>query len=228
MPRLHSLLLVEKKLLEVEYFVDRLPLLFFEGFAYELNAFLSTARSVTFLLQKEMRDVPDFNSWWSDRVAEMKGDPAMVFFRESRNFSQKEGRVSIAGTGGLLVSGGEFMSYRFQQHGISVPKQLVDHDVVECCREHLGKLASIVLAYADAFPLHSCPRRAVTVEGLKELGLELSDIEKMLGYPRDWTDVPDVPRKERVRVLQGQFDGVDFRRIGAIARYDPNRRPLEQ
>ena len=223
MPRLHSLLLVEEKLLESEYFANRLPSLFFEGFAYELNAFLSAARSVTFLLQKEMRAVPGFDSWWSDRIAEMKEDPAMEFFKESRNFSQKEGRISVVGTGGLLVSGDEFMSYRFPRHGVSVPMQLVDRDVVECCREHLGKLASIVLAYAEAFPLHSCPRRAVTVEGLKELGLELSDIEKMLGFPSGWTNVQDVPDNERARILQRQFDGVDFQRIGAIAKYDPNQ-----
>ena len=120
------------------------------------------------------------------------------------------------------------MSYRFPQHGISIPKQLIARDVVECCLEHLGKLASVVLACADAFPLHSCSRRAVTVEGLKELQLELSDIEEMLGFPSGWTDAPEVPYKESVRMLQRQFDGVNFQRIGAIAKYDPNQRPLEQ
>ena len=109
----------------------------------------------------------------------------------------------------------------------SVPKQLIGRDVIECCREHLGKLATIVLACADAFPLHSCPRSAVTVEGLRELCLELSDIEKMLGFPRGWTDVPDMGYPERVRILQEQFDGVDFQRIGAIAKYDPNQRPTD-
>ena len=85
----------------------------------------------------------------------------------------------------------------------------------------------MVLAYADAFPLHSCPRRAVTVDGLKELCLELPDIEKMLGFPSGWTDVQDIPYKDRVRILQEQFDGVDFQRIGAIAKYDPNQRAAD-
>ena len=85
----------------------------------------------------------------------------------------------------------------------------------------------MVLACAEAFPFHSCPRRAVTVEGLKELGLELSDIERMLGFPRGWSDVPEVPYRERVRILQEQFDGVDFERIGIIAKYAPNQRPTD-
>ena len=224
MSRLRSLLLVEEKLLEAEYFVNRLALLSFEGFAYELNAFLSAARSVTFLLQKEMRDVPGFDDWWASQVTEMRDDLEMEFFKEARNFSQKEGRISIAGTWGLVSGGGDSISYRFAQYGTSLPKQLVDRDVVECCREHLGKLANIVMAYADTFPLYSCPRRAMTVDGLRELGLDLTDIDRMLGFPSGWSDVPDVPYKERVRILRGQFDGVDFHRIGSIANYGSNER----
>lgn len=226
MARLRSLLLVEAKLLEAEYFMNRLPSLVFEGFSYELNAFLSAARSVTFLLQKEMRDVPGFDCWWNGRVAEMRDDPGMEFFKEARNFSQKEGRVSVAGFGGLFVGGGELMTYRFPQQGTTVPTQLVGREIVECCREHLGKLASTVLAFADLFPLYSCYRRAVTMEGLKELGLELSHIEKMLGFPVGWTEVSGVPLGERVRFLQKHFDGVDFRRIAVIAMYNPNQRPI--
>ena len=225
MPQLRSLLLVEEKLLEAEYFMNRLHLLLFAEFAYELNAFLAAARSVTFLLQKEMRAVPGFDDWWSDRTAEMGNDPAMKFFKESRNFSQKEGRVSVVGTGGLLASGEKWMSYQFAQYQNSVPEQLIGRDVIKCCQEHLGKLAAIVLACAEAFPLHSCPRRAVTVEGLEELCLELSDIERMLGFPRGWTDVSEIPYKERVHILQEQFDGVDFERIGAIAKYAPESVP---
>jgi hypothetical protein len=53
--RLSSLLLVEERLLEAEYFSRRLRRLSGEPFGYELNAFLSAARSVTFLMQKEWR-----------------------------------------------------------------------------------------------------------------------------------------------------------------------------
>ena len=227
MASLRSLLLVEEKLLEAEYFLNRLHFLSFAEFGYELNAFLSAARSVTFLLQKEMRSVSGFDEWWRDRVAEMRNDPSMEFFKESRNFSQKEGRVSVSGWSGLFAGGAMSMSYRFAPYGNSVPGQLTGRDVIEFSREHLGKLATIVLACAEEFPLHCCPRRAVTVEGLKELSLDLSDIEQMLGFPRGWTDFPDVPHEERLRFLQQQFDGVDFERIRAIAKGDPNHKPTD-
>src|SRR5438270_600179 len=98
MTRLTSLLLVEERLLEADHFAKRLaPQRYCRRFGYELNAFLSAARRVTFLLQKEFAQVQGFESWWKGLRAEMRADPASRFFLELRNFSQKEGRVSVAG-----------------------------------------------------------------------------------------------------------------------------------
>lgn len=43
---------------------------------YELNAFLAAARSVTFLLQKEMAKVPGFAAWWDGQRQLLAGDAA--------------------------------------------------------------------------------------------------------------------------------------------------------
>jgi hypothetical protein len=64
--RLTSLLRVEERLMEAEYFARRM----FESpdstiLGYELSAFLSAARSVTFLLQKEFAAVDGFEAWWT-------------------------------------------------------------------------------------------------------------------------------------------------------------------
>lgn len=64
---------------------------------YELNAFLSAARSVTFLLQKEFFRVPGFASWWDEQRNRLSADTSAAFFLKLRNFSQKEGRISIVG-----------------------------------------------------------------------------------------------------------------------------------
>lgn len=223
MTRLNSLLLVEEKILEAEYFAGRLRWLCGDDFRYEFNAFLSAARSVTFLLQKEMKKVIEFDQWWDDRRKEMREDPAMKFFHDLRNFSQKEGRISMVGTMSRDGGGRSFWSYRFAGNKSPIPKQLLQRDVAECCREHLSKLAIIVLSCADVFPYHSCPRRAVTLEGLKTLGLQLSDIEEMLGLPSGWTDAAGISQEEICRILQRHFDGVDFEEIRRIAEYTPER-----
>lgn len=96
--RLTSLLLVEERLLEAKYFARRLTKQCeMDRFGYELNAFLAAARSVTFLLQKEMARVPGFAEWWDGQRQLLSSDPAAVFFLKLRNFSQKEGRISLVG-----------------------------------------------------------------------------------------------------------------------------------
>ena len=41
-------------------------------FQYELNAFLSASRAVSFVLQKAMAGVKGFDTWYNERRAEMK------------------------------------------------------------------------------------------------------------------------------------------------------------
>lgn len=97
--RLTSLLLVEERLLEADYFARRLcRQADSDRFGYELNAFLSAARSVTFLLQKEMAKVPGFASWWAEQQDRLRSDRAARFFVDLRNFSQKAGRISLVGS----------------------------------------------------------------------------------------------------------------------------------
>ncbi|MDE0292529.1 MAG: hypothetical protein OXK19_08535, partial [Candidatus Dadabacteria bacterium] len=84
-------------------------------------------------------------------------------------------------------------------------------------------LASIVLEFTDAFPYHSCFRRAVTPEGLNALGLRLSDVEKILGFERGWISVANISQKEIFRILRERFDGVNFEEIQRIAEYVPEQ-----
>jgi hypothetical protein len=95
----HDIGSVEEKLPEAEYFARRLPRSRGHAHSFGLNAFLSAARSVTFLIQKERSKAPTFADWWDARRAGMRNDQAMRFFLDLRNYSQKEGRVAILGRG---------------------------------------------------------------------------------------------------------------------------------
>ena len=129
----------------------------------------------------------------------------------------------MVGTVRRTVNGGTNWIYRFAGNEDEVPPELIQLDVYECCLEHLSKLATYVLAFADASPFYSCYRRVLTREGLKTLGLELSDIVQFLGFPRVWAEVADIP-EENIRILlQKQFDGVDFDTIRRIAGYELDR-----
>ena len=84
-----------EKLLEAQYFLqlmrenssDR------NAFKYNLSAFLSAARSVTFYMQKELKHTPDFEEWYAAEQEVMRRDPLMPFFLEARNVSLKQQHV---------------------------------------------------------------------------------------------------------------------------------------
>ena len=84
-----------EKLLEAEHFVARLIHSNGLEFQFELNAFLSASRSLTFVLQKAMADVSGFASWYEQQQTRMKADAPMCFFLSLRNVSQKQGPISI-------------------------------------------------------------------------------------------------------------------------------------
>lgn len=221
--RFTSLLLVEERLLEADHFARRLyrqPDSI--RFGYELNAFLSAARSVTFLLQKEMSKVPGFSSWWEGQQSQLRSDRSARFFVELRNFSQKAGRVSLVGSRIKSPRGCRRWSYRFAGNAERVPPELVNRDVAECCRQHVAKLAAVVISCSEAFPYFTCPRRALTPEGVEALGISIRDIEEALGFPPGWIEIGEpLDLSDRLRVLLEYVDGVDFSLIGRLAKWKP-------
>ena len=59
-------------------------------FRFNLNAFISRARSVTWVLKKQYSKNPKFEVWYAKKEKEMKNDELMNFFKEARNISIKE------------------------------------------------------------------------------------------------------------------------------------------
>lgn len=61
-------------------------------FRMNANTFLTTARTVTFLIQKEKANIPDFENWYRQAVIKPWGcEPIMTWAKESRNTIEKEG-----------------------------------------------------------------------------------------------------------------------------------------
>lgn len=187
---------------------------------FDLNAFLSAARSVTFLIQKEMSKVPGFTAWWTERREEMRRDDAMRFFLDLRNYSQKEGRVSIVGQG----SSTRRYSHWFASGQIVVPECIRQVEVTEACRMHIVKLARLTLQLADLFPAWSCPHQALTPDGIRALALDLDEVDVALGYERGYSNVDGFGLEDRLRVLRRHFDDVDFEEIRRLSKLRPRRR----
>lgn len=216
--KLTSLLLVEERVLEAEYFADLMSgERDRERFGYCLNAFVSAARSVTFVMQKALSPVPGFAQWWSEQQQALGRDTAARFFLRLRNYSQKEGRISLVG-----IRKGQgpdrYWSYRFAGTVDRVPPELLNRDVVEVCDEHLAKLAGVVLSCIERFPFDSCPRLAITAEGVEALQLSMTELAVLAGLPGEWGSAASgIPYEHQLRILREQVDGLDIDELKRVS-----------
>jgi len=228
--RLTSLLLVEERLFEAEYFALLLKDKHSLELQFHLNAFLSAARSVTFLIQKELRHVEGFEEFWTTIRDSLRQDETAKFFLELRNFSQKKGRVSLVGYGGIAKpSNYQFpkslgdepeMLHFFSAGDNSVPDEISNVDIVVACLRHTGKLAALILNTMDRFPYDTCPSRACSIEGAQQLGWELADFLEASGFPRDWmTGSKGLSIESAYEIVAKNFDAVDRNAIDSIAEY---------
>jgi len=64
----------EDKLSEAKYFLERMKehVMDREAFRYNLSAFLTAFRSVTFIMRKEYNKISEFEEWYRKKQIEMK------------------------------------------------------------------------------------------------------------------------------------------------------------
>jgi hypothetical protein len=82
------------------------------------------------------------------------------------------------------------------------------------------KLAYLLLECVCTFPFHSCPRRALTEEGMAALGYNYQDVEVAIGLLPGYTDVGDFPAAEKLRILSSEVEPLDTTSIERIANGD--------
>lgn len=70
-----------------------------DQFRQNTNQFLQTSRTVTFIVQKNKAEIPDFDSWYKDNVlTPWSTDPIMSWAKDARNVIEKEGDLDMQST----------------------------------------------------------------------------------------------------------------------------------
>jgi hypothetical protein len=101
-----------------------------------------------------------------------------------------------------------------------VPTELIGRDIAECCAAHLRKLAQLVLACFYALPLHLCPARAFTTEGMKALGYTFADVDAALGLPQGYTEIGrdhEFSVFDKLQVLSREIEPLDILEVERLA-----------
>ncbi|MEH0195817.1 hypothetical protein V7S57_08775 [Caulobacter sp. CCNWLY153] len=93
-----------------------------DAFRVAIQGAIQTMRSVTFILQKNKAQIPDFDRWYGDWQKKMGADPLMVWMRDARNSIEKEGDLEAHS----FVRAEIVASYLENGPRIDVPAKLSD------------------------------------------------------------------------------------------------------
>lgn len=69
-----------------------------DAFSDSLNACIQVMRSVTWMLKKSQRHIPDFEAWYAPWEQKFRGDPVMRWIVQARNRIEKEGDLDTLST----------------------------------------------------------------------------------------------------------------------------------
>lgn len=70
-----------------------------DRFRQNTNQFLQTSRTVTFIIQKNKSEIPEFDDWYKNNVlSPWSDDPIMTWAKNARNVIEKEGDLDMQST----------------------------------------------------------------------------------------------------------------------------------
>lgn len=145
---------ISAKLMESDFFLDRMreSVHSFDELGYYFSAFVSAARSVTFVLQYVASDLDGFDEWYAIVQQEMRANPLAKFMLEARNEHQKRG-FNPTGRGRSVTNpdGSQTITRYFSYFGAIPPAEVPDTDVLTACTTHMAATCSIVERFFDRF-----------------------------------------------------------------------------
>jgi hypothetical protein len=128
------------------------------------------------------------------------------YFVEVRNLSQKVGYYPLSnGIHYVDESNNRHIKYFFKKFPDDVSAPVPNDDVLTACNKYFVLLLELVCDCFKNFGHTIDPLQYFDYnisQGIKSL----EDIEEELGFPREWTKIEGIPRKERIRMLRQEFE----------------------
>jgi len=171
-----------EKLNEAKYFLNQMieKQADRDGFKYNLSAFLTAARSVTWFMQNEFGKKRGFKVWYAKKQTEMKNDEIMRFLNEKRvkTIHRKpidprvnvkvsmHDRIGLSSSVSIIVTrpDGTIMSRQSKPAKKPTPAktenavewgmyfdEMPKKDIVTVCKEHIVKLDTLAVDCESKF-----------------------------------------------------------------------------
>ncbi|MBI4430962.1 MAG: hypothetical protein HY587_04550 [Candidatus Omnitrophica bacterium] len=160
------------KLNEARYFLNTMieKANDWDAFRFNLDSFLSVARSVTWIMAKHYAHFDGFQEWLKPKQVEMSRNPLMKYFTEQRNQTVKQRTITsslpvtvreegkdpvsiyfIDGTGGTSQPLSLNLAPREKTGSIYYFSDFPEKDVVSLCRDYLLEVEKVVEDWESRF-----------------------------------------------------------------------------
>lgn len=180
----NNLSLIEHKLFETDFFLDRIKdskktIQTHSHAEYYFSAFLSSSRSITFVMQYAFPHIPGFDKWYESAQEKLRASELAKFFVEARNFSQKRGTTHF---NIISISGGETSFY---YSGDEDRKIVVKDEMFVASEKYFKLLLTLFRDFFIQFGEHLDPKKYYTLDKLNERGQTVKELEyEVWGYNR--------------------------------------------
>ncbi len=200
--------LVDSKVQEAEYFLNRILNAKFDFFGVQCDAvaFTAAARSITFAMQASLKGIPEFDKWYLLKQNELRADPLAKFFHEFRRVSVHIGDNAVVG--GSYGNGKPLFYFGALPELPKVP----DLDVASACSQYFKSNLMLVYECYTTFPTLINGQWRFTKEFFSSLGKSIEDAEEEIGLPRGWSSVSGFDENTRWKYLRKEVDGCNIER----------------
>lgn len=193
---------VENKLDEAKFFLEKmketrqdLRLL-----RFNFSAFLSAARSITWTLQRNMKEIDGFEQWYEGQQKELKANPVVEIMNNARVDTVHKGKIRVSFPGIYLDEQGRLQLTHYITDTISDDSIRDFGDVFHASETYVNSLQKLVNDFEKRFPEFIDLDKLYTIKGLKARKMTIEDLEEQLGFERGWTR--GIPDRERLRLLK--------------------------
>jgi hypothetical protein len=210
---MRSISILEYKVSQAEFFLKKIEKCGYDLFAVQcyVDAFVASARSITFSMQAVMSTIKGFDDWYAERQVELKDNVIAKFMNDYRRVSTHIGDTVVRA--GMTNGSNREIIYFFLP--VADLSKVPPDDVFSVCTIYFKQLLSIVHDLNVRFKYMVDDRWYFTRMNFEKLGKTIEDAEVELGFPRGWTYIgSEYPEEERwVALRKTQTAGCQLNHI---------------
>jgi len=177
--------LVDIKVAQANFFLGRLARSLDNAFEFHcfLSAFVSSCRSITYVLQSVMAGTPGFSAWYTERQEQLRNSQCARYFHSVRRMDHHVGTM-VLGPGRIDTNqyASKDVKFSFAASNDDPMPPAPQTDVLSACHQYYDEVAQVVNDCCVDFRIPIDPKLHFTQMNFDSLGESLSDaMEEVLG-----------------------------------------------